>query len=264
MGAFRSLTRNLALVRAMSKREIEMRYRESMLGLAWAVIAPLLILAVYAFVFGEILGARWPGRAAWGEHFAIPMFAGLSVFSFFSEVVGRSPSLIMGNANLARKIVFPLEILSWIAVVTALVGLAINVALLEIFLVAVEGRIPWTAALFPLVLLPLVMFTVGMSWFLAATGPFFRDIGQLVGLALTALLFLSPVFYPVSAVPERYRDYFQLNPLTYFVEEARRTLVTGEMIDWPRLAVFAVAGAVVMVAGHRWFMAMRRAAVDLV
>jgi lipopolysaccharide transport system permease protein len=127
-----------------------------------------------------------------------------------------------------------------------------------------NGFLYWTVLFIPLVLLPLVMFTLGVAWILASLGVFLRDVGQTMGMLTTALLFLSPVFYPVSALPEQLQGWVKLNPLTPIIEEGRKTLVFGQSPDWPSLIGYLAAGSVVAWVGYWWFQKTRRGFADVV
>jgi lipopolysaccharide transport system permease protein len=189
---------------------------------AWAALTPLAQLAVYTFVFRSVLGTRWqPGGEEGTGQFAITLFAGLVVFQAFAEAVGRAPGLIAAQPNLVRKVVFPVEILPVTAVAAAFVQAAVGLALVAL-LATLAGRPPgWNALWLPLVLAPCAAFVLGIAWFLAAVGTFLRDLGHVVPLATQLLIFLTPVFYPLSAAG-RWAGWLELNPLAVFVENVRR------------------------------------------
>lgn len=253
------------LIVQLAKREVVGRYRGSMLGIAWSFVNPLLLLTVYTFFFSVVFGARWGGSQleSRGE-FSIMLFSGLIVHGLLSECLNRAPGMILANANYVKKVVFPLQILPWAAMGSALVHLAISVLILLAAQLLFMASIPWTVLLFPIVLLPLVAGSMGVTWFLAATGVFVRDISQMTNMLSTILLFLSPVFYPVSRLPEQYRLWLMLNPLTFIIEESRKVLVHGELPNWEGWLIAMLIGSLFAWLGYWWFQRARRAFADVI
>ena len=261
---FASLWRHRSLIHASAKREVLGRYRGSILGLLWSFFNPLFMLAVYTFVFSVIFQARWgTGGSSSETEFALLLFAGLIVFNLFSECVNRAPNIILGNTNFVKKVVFPLEILPFVGLLSALFHAFISVAVWLVAYMLFFG-IPYpTAILLPLVLLPFCFFLMGISWALASLGVFLRDVSQLVGVFTTAVLFLSPVFYPTSALPEGYRFIYHLNPLTTVVEQARDVLFWGRLPDFSMLGVYWVTTMGIAWLGFVWFQMTRKAFADV-
>lgn len=246
----------------MSRREVIGRYRGSLAGLAWSLITPVLLLLVYTFVFSQIFSARW-GRDVGELEFAGILFAGLIVYTLFSESMTRAPSLIRQNANYVKKVVFPLEILPLVAMAASLFHAMVSLLVLLVFYLIVHGSVAWTAIFAPLVMLPLVMLTLGLSWFVASLGTYVRDIGQGIGIVMTAMMFLSPVLYPASAFPESYRLFFYLNPLTFIIEQMRNVLLWGELPDWSGLFMYFCASGVTAWLGYAWFQKTRKGFADV-
>jgi lipopolysaccharide transport system permease protein len=235
--------RHRALVLELVKREFSGRYRGSFGGLAWSFAQPLFLLAVYTVAFGLVLRATWgfPGGTA---DFALMVFAGLIVFNAVAECLERAPRLIAGNPNYVRKVVFPLETLAWVMALTALLHAAIAVAIWVAGYALLVGMPRATAPLALLVLLALFPLLLGIGWLVSALGVFARDIAQVTTLVSHALLFLTPIFYAVEAVPEAWRAPLHANPLTFVVESLRRVLYLGEPPAWAGLAAyFALATA---------------------
>lgn len=260
---FQSLWRYRALIFQMTKREVIGRYRGSMLGLLWSFFNPILMLAVYTFVFSVIFQARWGEGTGSKTEFAIILFAGLIVYSLFAECVNRAPGLILSNVNFVKKVVFPLEILPWVALGATLFHTAISVCVLLAFYAVVNQNFPWTAIFLPVVLLPLAVLTIGLSWFLASLGVYLRDVGQTVAIVTTVMLFLSPIFYPISALPEEYRPLLEINPLSFIIEQAREVLIWQRLPDWFGLGVYFVYSIVVAWLGLSWFQKTRRGFADV-
>jgi lipopolysaccharide transport system permease protein len=253
------------LIVQFTRREIEGRYKGSYLGLFWSFLTPLVMLGVYTFVFGVVFKARWP-HARGGEslaEFALVLFSGQLAFQIFSEPVSRGPGLITSVPNFVKKVVFPLQLLPIAVVGAALshVGIGMLIALAASFFVF--GSVPWTALLVPLSILPLAMLGLGVTWFLASLGVYLRDVGYLVGVALQVLFFATPIFYPVTAVPEPYRAWLSLNPLTPMVELVRTNLIIGGAGDPAVWATAFAIGLAAMILGHGWFMITRRGFADV-
>lgn len=248
----------------MSKREVLGRYRGSVMGLVWSFFNPILMLAVYTFVFGVVFQARWGEHPGGNIEFASILFAGLIVFSIFSECVNRAPSLILNNVNYVKKVVFPLESLPWVAMGSTIFHSLMSVVVLLLLYLWTHATLQWTVLLFPLVIFPLLLLTMGLSWFLASLGVFLRDVGQIVGVLTTVLLFTCPIFYPASALPEAVRSYLFLNPLTFVVEQARATLLWGKLPDWSGLGLYFVVSVVVAWLGLLWFQKTRNGFADVI
>ncbi|KAF1046222.1 ABC transporter permease [Xylophilus sp.] len=258
-----SLWRNRALLRASIRREILGRYRGSVLGLLWSFFNPLLMLSVYTFVFSTVFKARWSAGSDSRTEFALVLFAGLIVFNVFSECVARAPTLVIGNANYVKKVVFPIEILPWVNMGAALFHMLISVVVWLLAYAVLIGPPHLTVFWFPLVLLPLVLFVMGVSWFLASLGVYLRDVGQFIGLLITVLTFLSPIFYPVSALPQEFRDVIYLSPLTPIIEQARDVLYWGRLPDaWLYVRTLALS-IVCALAGFFWFQRTRKGFADV-
>lgn len=259
----RQVTLHRSLVWQLVKRDVLSRYRGSWMGLSWSFLTPLLMLAVYTFVFREVFQARWGEAGGDGLDFALRMYAGLVVFNFFAECVTRSPRLIVDQPNLVKKVVFPLHLLAWVSTGSGLFHLAVNTVVLLLAAVAAGYGHP-TMLLLPLVWLPLLPLILGLTWFLAALGVYLRDIGQVTGLVVSLMMFMSPIFYPVSALPERWRFWLHLNPLTLIIENTRHVVLDGTLPQaLPLLAYLAVA-LVVAMCGAAWFHATRKGFADVI
>ncbi len=258
-----SLWHNRSLIRLLVVREVAGRYRGSILGILWSFFNPVFMLAVYTFVFSVVFKARWGTNDESRAEFALILFAGLLVFNLFSECVNRAPALILANINYVKKVVFPLEILPWVAFGAALFHALVSLAVWLLFSFWVFGVPPVTLLFFPLVLVALGLLVMGVSWFLAALGVFLRDVAQLVGVMTTILLFLTPIFYPVSAIPERYRFFLHLNPLTFIVEQSRDLLIFGSGLAWGRLGLLTAFAFLVAWLGFAWFQKTRKGFADV-
>jgi lipopolysaccharide transport system permease protein len=260
----RSLWRNRQLIAQMTRREVAGRYKGSALGLAWSFFNPVFMLAVYTFVFSVVFRARWGvGGEESKTQFAVVLFVGMVVHGVLAEVLNRAPSLILANANYVKKVVFPLEILPVVSMGVALFHSLVSLGVLLIAFAMFNGYLHWTAVFTPLVLLPLVILTLGLAWMLASLGVFLRDVGQSIGLITTVMLFLAPVFYPITALPERFRPWLMTNPLTFIIEQAREVLIWGNLPNWFGLAIYTLVATVVAWAGYAWFQKTRKGFADV-
>ncbi len=259
-----SLVRQRTLIGQLTRRNVVGRYRGSLVGIAWSVVLPLLMLAVYTFVFGVIFNRRWGDAEQGTLDFAIVLYAGLILHRFFTECLNQSPGLIVGSRQLVKRVVFPLEILAWVTVCTALVNTAISIGVLMFITLVFKHSLPWTLIFLPAALLPLALVALGAVWWLSSTAVFIRDVGQLVSVIGPVLLFMSPIFYPVDALPVAMQPYLYLNPLTLPIEELRGALIFGDLPRWDRLAVYSVVAVGCAWLGLAWFQKTRRGFADVV
>lgn len=258
--------RHRTMILRLAGRRIEARYRGSFLGITWAVLEPLALLAIYTFIFGLVFRAKWGtlpvGDGAQGE-FALFLFSGLTIYSIFSEAVNDSPQALLASEQYVKQLVFPSEVLAWVAVLAGLFRFAISSALLVLFYRLSLGNLPVTALFLPVIVLPVILFTLGVTWLLSSLGVFLRDLGQLVGLFTTALLFVSPIFYPASTIPERYHHLYFLNPFAGILEMSKRSLFEGVVPDAMEVAVLFLIGWVVAWLGHSWFLRTKAGFADV-
>jgi lipopolysaccharide transport system permease protein len=255
-----------SLIWQLTLREIQGRYKGSYLGLFWSFVNPLVMLALYTFVFGVVFKARWP-QARHSDslvEFAMILFAGQAAFQLFSEPVGRASTLVVAVPAYVKKIIFPLEILPLPVIGAALFHFSITAAILFGFSLFVYGAPSWTILLLPLAILPLLLLTLGAVSVMAALGVYVRDVGYAVGMGLQVLFFATPIFYPLSAVPERFRWLALLNPLTPCVELIRSCLLSSGPPDPLLFLVGAGLGAASLVLGYGWFLYSRRGFADVI
>lgn len=259
----RSLMHNGGLIFRLAQREVLGRYRGSLIGLAWSLLHPLLMLAVYTFVFSEIFQARWGIDENGKGMFALALFSGLIVYTFFAECSIKAPGLLLQNPSYITKIVFPLEILAVVSVLSTMFNAIASLFVLALFILLLRGEIPATFPYTFVLLFPLAIFCLGMTWFLSALGIYLRDLGLIVNPLTTALMFLSPVLYPLTQVPERWRGWVEANPLTFFIESARGAALMGQAPDMRALALWVATAVVVAIIGHMLFSKARRGFADV-
>lgn len=262
-GFISSLQHNFRLILRMVKREVIGRYRGSFLGLLWSFITPVLMLAIYTFVFSFVFKARWGQEHSDQYEFALILFAGLIVYNLFSECISRAPSLILSNVNYVKKVVFPLEILPWISLGSALFHAMTSLCVLLVFLVINGHHFSFTVLWLPVIMLPFLFLIMGLSWFLASIGVFVRDIGQVITMILTVLMFMSPIFYPLSALPEPIRPYLLLNPITLIVEQVRAVLIWGVQPNWIHIGYYSLVSVFITLTGWIWFNKTRKGFADV-
>lgn len=266
--SFKSLILSLwchrQLITQLTKREVVGRYRGSVLGLLWSFLTPVFMLMVYTFVFSVVFKARWGvGEDETKAQFAMVLFAGLIVHGLFAEVLNRAPSLILGNVNYVKRVVFPLEILPLVSLGAALFHSLVSIGVLMLAFVLLNGYLPWPIIFLPLVLLPLLFLIMGLAWLLASLGVFLRDVGQTIGVITSVLLFLAPVFYPISALPEALRPWLMVNPLTFIIEQVREVLIWGHLPDWGGLAAYSLGSVTLAWLGYFWFQKTRKGFADV-
>lgn len=262
-GMIRSLWGNRQLIGRMTRREIVGRYQGSVMGLMWSLLHPIFMLAIYTFVFSVVFQARWGSHGESKGQFAVVLFAGLIVHALFAEVLNRAPQLILSNVNYVKKVVFPLEVLPVVQLLAATFHAAVSVVVLLLAQWLFNSAVPWTVLLLPLVALPLQAMALGLAWILASLGVFVRDVSQTILLVTSVLLFLSPVFFPVDALPASLQPWMQLNPLTFIIEQARAVLVWGVLPDLQGLLIYFVAAMFVAWVGFAWFQKTRKGFADV-
>ncbi len=262
-GYISSLQQNFRLIMRMIKREIIGRYRGSFLGLLWSFVTPVLMLAIYTFVFSFVFKARWGQEHSDQYQFALILFTGLIVYNLFSECIARAPGLILANVNYVKKVIFPLDILPWVSLGSALFHAMTSLSVLLFFLMIRGHDFGLSVLWLPVIILPFLLLIMGLSWFLAATGVYVRDISQVITMLLTVLMFMSPIFYPLSALPEPIRPYLLLNPITLIVEQVRAVLIWGLQPNWIRMGYYSGVSIIIAWAGWAWFNKTRKGFADV-
>ena len=263
-GPIRSFLRHRHLIWQLARRDVVGRYRGSALGLFWSFVQPLLMLAVYTYVFGVVLKVRWSDRLQeeGDVAFAVILFSGLIVHSLFAECFTRSPSLVLDNATFVKKVIFPLEILPYTVLLSALFHAAMSMVVLFAAHLVLDRDMAWSVLLLPVTLAPLLIMTLGISWLLASLGVFLRDIGQVTSVLSTVLLFVSPIFFPIERLPEGMRAFVYLNPLSVIVDQVRAVVLFGELPDWQALGIYTLVALAVAQLGYWWFQRTRRGFAD--
>jgi lipopolysaccharide transport system permease protein len=259
-----ALTKRHYLIRQYLYRQIGQRYKGAALGVLWSIVTPLLMLLVYAFVFGTIMNARFGfSKSETTLDYALALFCGLNLFNLCADVIGRSPTLILGQPNLVKKVVFPLEILPLVTMLDALIHALLAFVPLFLGLIVLRHEIPWSFVFLPFFLIPAALLALGSSLILSALGVFVRDIPNLINPLLTVLLFGSAVIYPLTAVPEAIRTWFSLNPLAILIDDSRKVLIWGIFPNFATLALVTSAGLLLVVVGFLFFEKAKPAFADV-
>ena len=264
LAVVRSIATHWSIILQMAKRDVVGRYKGSVMGLLWSFLNPLFMLTVYTFVFSVVFKARWStGGDESRTQFAIILFVGMIVHGFLSEVVNKAPLIILGNTNYVKKVIFPLETLPVISLFAALFHTCISLCVLLMAFFIFIVYLHWTIVFLPLVFFPLIIFCLGISWILASLGVFLRDVSQTTVIITTVLMFLSPVFFPISALPEKYHIWIMLNPLTFIIEQARTVLIWGGMPNFIGLFLYSLGALVIAWMGFAFFQKTRKGFADV-
>ena len=258
-----TIVRYSDLIAQLVRREFQMRFRGAILGTLWAIINPLINLLMYAFVFGVIFHSRWETQAT-PQSFLIIVLLGMCIHAILAESLSRAPSTIIGQPAYVKKVVFPLEILPIVVTVNSVINALITLVVVLLASVIINAGIPPSALLLPIVILPYIILVTGIVLFVSSIGVYIRDMAQITGMITTLTLFLAPVFYPLSAVPERYRSLLYLNPVTMIVEDAREVTLYGHAPYWPGLAIYALIACLIFWLGYCWFQKSRNGFADVV
>jgi lipopolysaccharide transport system permease protein len=259
-----TIARYRDLISQLVRREFSTRYRGSVLGVLWAVVNPILTVLVFSFLFGAIFKARWGSGSDSNGDFVIIALVGMIIHGVFAESLGQAPNVILGRPSYVKKVVFPLEILPIVTVATALLNAAAAMTVVLAANAILNGSIPVTVLLLPVVLVPFILLVGGVVLFVSAIGIYLRDLAQIVNFLTMVTLFLAPVFYPISVVPESYRFLLYLNPLTFIIEQARDVALFGQLPDWSGLATYTVIAFAFAWAGLWWFQRARKGFADVV
>jgi homopolymeric O-antigen transport system permease protein len=237
------------------RREISARYRSTLLGVVWAFVTPLIMLLVYTFVFGTVLQTRWPGLSedASTMEFALILFGGLTLFQVWSETVMGTPNIVIANSSYVKRVVFPLHLLPAVQVGASLFHAFISIGFFLVFVVILFGSLPITSIFVPLILLMFSIMLMGVGWFLGSIGTYVRDINQLLTGVVTASMFLAPLLYPSSIMPEWVRPWLALNPITIPIEQLRKVTIEGAWPDPVMLGAYAAGSVLVALLGFEWF-----------
>lgn len=254
---------NVFLLKELVKRDISSRYKDSMIGGVWAFVAPLIMLAVYTFVFSMVFQARWGDSGTSKTAFALNLFVGIILHGVLAESMSRAPTVMQQHASYVKKIIFPLWLLPMVPVISGTFHALISLFVLLLAFWLFQGLWPWQTIFLPLVFLPIVFFALGFAWLIAGIGVYFRDITQIMPMFITVMMFMAPIFYPASAIPEKYRAWLLLNPLTYAVEMGRAALFSGQLPSLFAYLVYLSLAMLSALVGLLFFSKVRKGFADV-
>ena len=259
----RELPRRYELIASLTRRELAARYRGSILGVVWTILTPLVMIAIYTFIFANFFGAKF-NRQSSSWDYALYLFCGLLPWTAFAESAQASASNIITHSNLVKRVVFPLEVLPVAQVLASVTNQMGGTAALVVATLLLRREVHLTLLWLPLLIILQVMLMLGVSWLIASLGVFLRDTGQAIALILTAWLYLTPIIYPETVVPERYQPLLNLNPWTPLVRSYRRILFENSAPDWGGLLFFLSFAFVCFLFGYWWFARTRRNFADVI
>jgi len=260
-----NMWRHRDLIKQFMWREVVSKYKGANLGMLWSFINPLVMLLVYTFVFGIVFKSKWGIQLSDSQaEFALTLFSGIITYSIFSDSLNKASGLIVLNPNYVKKVIFPLEIMPVASLGAILVHSAISLLIFIAGKAIFIGNINWILLLYPIILIPLLMLCMGLSWFLASLGVFIRDMGQTIVIITQILFYMTPVFYPISAVPKEFQNIMLLNPISTIVENGRNVLMWGTLPDWYSLGKVTVISFIIMEIGYFWFIKTKNAFADVI
>lgn len=255
--------KNKTLILKLAKRDIDSKYKGSFIGGFWAVVNPVIMLCVYSFVFSEVFKAKWGSLEGGKGTFAVVLFAGLIIFNFLAECLSRGPTLFTSNVNYVKKVVFPLGCLPFSIFLSAVFNFFISFIILLIAQLIVFNSVPWTILFFPLLLIPLFLIGFSLIVIFSTIGVYFRDIAQAVPIMITFLMFLSPIFYPLSAIPKIFQDVMIYNPLAFLIENTRDVLIFGKNMSIESYSILYISSIIFYIIAMKIFQKAKKGFADV-
>lgn len=237
MSILKTIYKNGYLFRQLVKKDIAQRYQGSILGMLWPILVPIMMLIIYTFVFSEVFQAKWDIDTSDKYQFALVLFCGLTSFNVVSETMSRATTLVLSNVNYVKKVIFPLELLTPVTVCTALFNCSISFIILILAKFILYHDISPTLYQIILAFIPLVLLAGGLSFFVSAISVYLRDVGNFISILITVLMYVSPVFFPLTAVPDSFRTVCEANPMTFIIENFRNVILYNKSLDWKAFAI---------------------------
>lgn len=259
----KTLYKNSYLLKQLVKKDIQQRYQGSVLGMLWSFIVPILMLVIYTFVFSEVFQAKWDIDTSDKYQFALVLFCGLSAFNMVGEVMNRSTMLIASNTNYVKKVIFPLEMLPVVTMFSALFNCVISFGILIIAKLVIYHNVSKTLYLIFLAAIPLIILSTGLGLMISAVSVYLKDVGNAISVLVTVLMYISPVFFPLSSVPESFRAVCELNPMTYIIENFRNVVLYGKYPDWKFFFISCVVALAFYLLGKTVFMRSKEGFADV-
>lgn len=265
LGSLATLYDKRWLIKYLAQRQWSRRYQSSHLGLVWALLSPLMMVAMLTLIFSEVLGIKF--REVTGDstlNFGLYLYCGLIPFLAYSEALTTGVNVIRRNSNLVQGVVFPLEILPMTSIITSLIQSMFGVGALMLVLMVLEHRLHWTALLLPLVIVPQLLFTLGLSYLMAVAGTYMPDIRETLRAVVRATFFITPILWPTGRVPEDWRFLVDYNPLAVLVNAYRDLILEGELPGLESALYFTLFAAALFVVGLFVFDRVKHNFADLV
>lgn len=255
------LLKHARLILSLTKRDIEMRYRGTSLGLAWTLLNPVIMLSIYSFIFGFVFKTKWGVTTS--DNYTLIMFGGLLTHGFIAECIGKATTIYVYNVSYVKKVLFPLEALCWVAVLSATFQFIMGSIIFALFCLILKQPVSLMALWVPVIMLPLIILAYGVALFLSSLGVYIRDMGQVVAVIVAIMLFMSPVFFPITAIPEKFRIFIYLNPLTFIIESLREVVLYGKMFSLKGYLIYSSVSGLVCLCGLGWFKKVKRGFADV-
>lgn len=259
----KTIYNNNYLLRQLIKKDIEEKYKGSILGMLWSIIVPILMLCIYTFIFSEVFQAKWDIDTTNKYQFALVLFCGLSAFNLVSEVMNRSTTLIASNVNYVKKVIFPLELFPVVITFSALFNCVISYLILIVAIYILNGMISPTLFLIIPAFIPLIILTIGLGLFISALSVYLKDVSNAIAVIVTMLMYLSPVFFPLSSVPDDFRGMCEVNPMTYIIENFRNVVLYGEKLNLKFFVISSLFAVVIYAIGYLTFMRTKEGFADV-
>ena len=259
----KTLYKNGYLLKTLVIKDIKQRYQGSALGMLWSFLVPVMMLVIYTFIFSEVFQAKWDIDTGDKYQFALVLFCGLTVFNLVGEVMNRSTTLIVSNTNYVKKVIFPLEMLPVVATCSAHFNFVVSFIILILAKLILYHNVSATLYMIFLAMIPLVIMAVGLGLFISAISVYLKDVGNVISVLVTVLMYLSPVFFPLTAVPENFRVVCEMNPMTYVIENFRKVVLYGECLDWKFYGISCVVALVIYFIGKTVFMRAKEGFADV-
>lgn len=256
-----TLLKNTGLIFNLTKRDVESRYRGTSLGIVWSLLNPVIMLSIYSFIFGFVFKAKW--GSATTDNYTLIMFTGLLIHGFIAECIGKATTIYVYNVSYVKKVLFPLESLCWVSVFGALFQFLMSCIVFAIFCIILQQPVSLMTLLVPVVISPLIVLSYSISLFLSSLGVYVRDMGQIVAVVIALMLFMSPIFYPITAVPEQYRMLIYINPLTFIVESLRDIVLYAKLFSLEGYAIYWGISIVLYFLAMAWFKKLKRGFADV-
>lgn len=242
----------LNLIWTFVLRDLQARYVGSTMGLFWSIINPIIMLLIYLYVFSFIFKVKF-GQSGSLSDFALYLFCGMLPWLAFQETIFRSTNSIVENASLIKKFMFPSKILTVYLSISSLVNELIGMVVLIIAIILITHEISYFILFLPVIIIFQLTFTMGLGWIFACINVFFRDTAHLIGVIMMVWMFLTPIFYPESMIPQKFHLIIKINPMAYLVRAYRDILLNDKFPHISDILIFMAISIIVFFGGYYLF-----------